>query len=182
MVIIAVNNVGQSYDMPSPYHELDFERVKSLVALNVSAAAEMTHWALPKMLTLKKGLIINVSSGSAIVPAPLLALYSGTKAFLDTFSVALAHEYEAYSRTFTVPPLTSIPKVPQQGHPRGGDRALPHRLEAQQDPLRLLHRPEARHLCPHRPQEDRSLLGLEPVVHARPHGLPAPPPAPLLRH
>lgn len=79
--------------MPAPFAELEFERVKSLIALNVNAAAEMSHWAIPKMLARRGGLILNVSSGSAIVPAPLLALYSGTKAFLDTFSVALAHEY-----------------------------------------------------------------------------------------
>jgi len=90
---ILVNNVGISYDLPAPYHELPLERVRAMVNLNVTAAAELTHWALPKMLDKKRGLIINVSSGSSLVPAPFLAMYSATKAFVNTFSEALAYEY-----------------------------------------------------------------------------------------
>ena len=35
---------------------------------------------------------MNIGSFSGVVPSPMLATYSGTKAFTDTFSAALAEE------------------------------------------------------------------------------------------
>jgi len=90
---ILVNNVGMSYDLPAPYHELTATKIRDMINLNITAASELTHYCLPKMVAKKRGLILNVSSGSSLVPAPLLSLYSATKAFINTFSEALAYEY-----------------------------------------------------------------------------------------
>lgn len=46
------------------------------------------------MVARKKGIIVNIASLSAIVPANLLSVYSATKAFADKFSEDLQGEYE----------------------------------------------------------------------------------------
>jgi short-subunit dehydrogenase len=45
----------------------------------------------------KRGLILNVGSFSGAVPSPMLATYSGTKAFLATFSAALGEEVRQHN-------------------------------------------------------------------------------------
>jgi 17beta-estradiol 17-dehydrogenase / very-long-chain 3-oxoacyl-CoA reductase len=40
----------------------------------------------------KRGLILNIGSFAGSIPSPMLATYSGTKAFLATFTSALAEE------------------------------------------------------------------------------------------
>ena len=44
----------------------------------------------------KNGLVLNIGSFSGIVPSPMLATYSGTKAFTETFSTALADEVQQH--------------------------------------------------------------------------------------
>lgn len=48
---------------------------------------------LPQMVQRKNGLIINIASLSAVVPAGNLAIYSASKAFADKFSEDLLAEY-----------------------------------------------------------------------------------------
>ncbi|KAJ6224921.1 hypothetical protein RDWZM_003466 [Blomia tropicalis] len=53
----------------------------------------MTHIVLPLMEKNRSGIIINISSYSALFPTPLLALYSASKIYMDYFSRALHSEY-----------------------------------------------------------------------------------------
>merc|ERR1711890_1652 len=45
------------------------------------------------MIKRKRGLVVHVSSESALQPIPLLSLYRASKAFVNFFSKALQHEY-----------------------------------------------------------------------------------------
>lgn len=54
----------------------------------------MTKLVLPGMVARKRGLILSVGSFAALIPSPLLAVYSGSKAFLQTWSQALGSELE----------------------------------------------------------------------------------------
>jgi short-subunit dehydrogenase len=45
----------------------------------------------------KQGLILNIGSMAGAVPSPMLATYSGTKAFLSTFSSALGEEVKKHN-------------------------------------------------------------------------------------
>jgi NAD(P)-dependent dehydrogenase (short-subunit alcohol dehydrogenase family) len=45
----------------------------------------------------KRGLVLNIGSFAGAVPSPMLATYSGTKAFLATFTSALAEEVRAHN-------------------------------------------------------------------------------------
>ena len=59
-----------------------------------NATLKVTKLVLPGMLERKRGLILSVGSFAALVPSPLLAVYSGSKAFLKTWSQALGSELE----------------------------------------------------------------------------------------
>jgi len=62
----------------------------------------MTQIVLPGMVQRKRGLIVNVSSGIAMLPAATLATYGASKAFADYFSKALSYEYEDKGITIQV--------------------------------------------------------------------------------
>ncbi|OAX32365.1 NAD(P)-binding protein [Rhizopogon vinicolor AM-OR11-026] len=89
---VLVNNVGKSHTMPTYFAETEEQENADIVAINVNATIRVTHAVLPGMIQRKRGLILNLGSFAGLVPSPMLATYSGTKAFLATFTSALAEE------------------------------------------------------------------------------------------
>lgn len=67
--------------------------VTDMINCNVLSVPMMCSIVLPQMYERKRGLIINISSLSAIVPAGCMSLYSASKAFTHKFSEDLAMEY-----------------------------------------------------------------------------------------
>lgn len=94
---ILVNNVGVSYPYARYFHELDEELLKNLIKINVEGTTKVTQAVLQGMLQRKKGAIVNIGSGAAIViPSdPLYAVYAATKAYIDQFSRSLYVEYKS---------------------------------------------------------------------------------------
>jgi len=92
---ILVNNVGVSYEHCEFFHDVDDQTIDNLIKINIAATTYMTKYALPAMLSRGKGCIINISSISGVAPAPLLAAYGASKAYVDHFSRMLAIEYAA---------------------------------------------------------------------------------------
>jgi len=90
---ILINNVGMSYPFPQFFGELEAGLTDKLIKLNVESTTKTTEVFLPIFVRAKRGAIVNISSAAALFPSPLLAVYSGTKAFVDRFSVSLHHEY-----------------------------------------------------------------------------------------
>lgn len=93
---VLINNVGISYPYARYFHEVDEELLKNLIKVNVEGTTKVTHTVLPVMLQRKKGAIVNIGSGAAIViPSdPLYAVYAATKAYIDQFSRCLYVEYK----------------------------------------------------------------------------------------
>ncbi|KAK7800070.1 hypothetical protein U0070_027607 [Myodes glareolus] len=92
---ILVNNVGMLPSLfPSRFLNTPGE-IQSLIHCNITSVVKMTQLVLRHMESRQKGLILNISSGVALCPWPLYALYSASKAFVCTFSKALHVEYRA---------------------------------------------------------------------------------------
>lgn len=91
-VSILVNNVGQSHSMPVPFAETASTEMNSIITINCTATLRVTQLVLPSMLARKRGLVLTMGSFGGLFPSPLLATYSGSKAFLQQWSSALASE------------------------------------------------------------------------------------------
>ncbi|CCO29320.1 hypothetical protein BN14_03329 [Rhizoctonia solani AG-1 IB] len=89
---VLVNNVGKSHDIPADFHEIPLIDHEDIVEINVNATIKVTRLIVPGMITRRRGLILNLGSFAGAVPSPMLATYSGSKAFLSTWSRALAVE------------------------------------------------------------------------------------------
>lgn len=79
---VLINNAGISYPYARFFHEVDDELLSNLIKVNVEGTTKVTQAVLPGMLERKKGAIVNIGSGAAIViPSdPLYAVYAATKA------------------------------------------------------------------------------------------------------
>jgi 17beta-estradiol 17-dehydrogenase / very-long-chain 3-oxoacyl-CoA reductase len=103
---VLINNCGKSYVYPEYLNDIPFGNyvIDSIININVYATTKMIQLILPKMVARNRGLIINVSSISAIWPLPLLAVYSASKIYVDYLSRALSIEYA--SKGITIQCLT----------------------------------------------------------------------------
>lgn len=94
-----INNAG--FGSMGEFSELDLERELQMIDLNISALVALTHRYLPKMRERKSGVIINVSSTASFQAIPFMATYAATKAFVTSFSEAVAEENRPFNITVT---------------------------------------------------------------------------------
>lgn len=85
-----INNAGVG--SAGDFATLDLERELEIINLNVCALVALTHRYLQKMRERNSGTIINVSSAAGFQPLPFMATYAATKAFVTSFSEAIAEE------------------------------------------------------------------------------------------
>jgi short-subunit dehydrogenase len=88
---VLVNNAG--FATRGPFEALDPARDHEEVAVNVSAVVDLAHAFLPGMVARGRGTMVNVASTGAFQPVPWMAVYGASKAFVLSFSEALAEEY-----------------------------------------------------------------------------------------
>lgn len=91
VVDILVNNAGLG--TYGPFETLSPEVEQEEIAVNVSAVVSLTHAFLPNMLERRTGVVLNLASTAAFQPAPYMAVYAASKAFVLSFSEALWAEY-----------------------------------------------------------------------------------------
>jgi hypothetical protein len=87
---VLVNNAG--YANYGHFHENDMEKDLNMAHLNMITLTHLTRLFLPGMIQRKRGRIMNVGSTAAFMPGPLMAVYYATKAYVLSFSEALAEE------------------------------------------------------------------------------------------
>ncbi|HEY5811994.1 MAG TPA: SDR family oxidoreductase [Terrimicrobiaceae bacterium] len=89
---ILVNNAGHGFQ--GEWWELSIDQDLSMLRLNIEAALRLTKLFLPPMIQRGSGRILNTASVAGFEPYPLLATYAATKAFVLSWSEALATELE----------------------------------------------------------------------------------------
>lgn len=89
-VDILVNNAG--YGRFGEFSDVPVEESLGQIQLNVAALTELTKLFLEPMLAHHSGKIMNVASTAGFQPGPLMAVYYATKAYVISFSEALANE------------------------------------------------------------------------------------------
>ncbi|KAK7934275.1 hypothetical protein WMY93_005171 [Mugilogobius chulae] len=93
---VLVNNVGILVStLPRKFLECpDLDQViTKVINCNVKTMTKMCKIILPGMVQRGKGVILNMSSGTASVPFPLYTLYSASKIYVERFSQSLQAEY-----------------------------------------------------------------------------------------
>jgi short-subunit dehydrogenase len=89
-----INNAG--FGSMGDFAKLDLERELEMIELNITAVVALTHHYLTKMRERRSGTIINVSSAAGFQPLPFFATYAATKAFVTSFTEAIAEENRPY--------------------------------------------------------------------------------------
>jgi short-subunit dehydrogenase len=86
-VDILINNAG--FGGYGAFHHLADADEQRQIAVNIAALVSLTHAFLPGMVARGRGAILNLASTAAFQPAPFMATYAATKAFVLSFSTAL---------------------------------------------------------------------------------------------
>jgi short-subunit dehydrogenase len=89
-VDVLVNNAG--FGLHDEFVKLPLQRQLEIIQVNVTALTELTGLFLPGMIERKRGGILNVSSVAGFLPGPNMAVYYASKAFVQSFTEALAEE------------------------------------------------------------------------------------------
>jgi uncharacterized protein len=89
-VDLLVNNAGLGDH--GAFIDSDWERVDSILQVNIESLTYLTYRILPSMRKSGCGAILNVSSIASLMPVPHMAVYAATKAYVTNFSEALRAE------------------------------------------------------------------------------------------
>ena len=96
---VLVNNAG--YGLFGRFLETPLATELDMIQVNIVALTELTKRVLPGMIARKRGRILNLASTAAFLPGPLMAVYYATKAYVLSFSEAIATELEGTGVTVT---------------------------------------------------------------------------------
>jgi uncharacterized protein len=99
-VDVLINDAG--FGQWGLFGRADGQRVLDMIQVNVTALTQLTRLVLPRMVTQRKGRILNVASTAGFVPGPIMAVYYATKAFVISFSEAIANEVDGTGISVTV--------------------------------------------------------------------------------
>lgn len=85
-----VNNAG--FGGYGRFVDSDLEHERDMIQVNIAALTELTKWFARDMVKRGHGLIMNVASTGSFQPGPLMAVYYASKAYVLSFTEALANE------------------------------------------------------------------------------------------
>lgn len=112
---VLVNNAG--FGAYGRFAQINPGLSLNMIDTNVSALTRLTAAVLPGMLARGSGRVLNVASTGAFAPLPFSAVYGATKAFVLSFSEAVAEELKGSPVTVTVlcPGPTATPFFQRAG-------------------------------------------------------------------
>jgi uncharacterized protein len=91
-VDILINNAG--FGLFGEFTDTDLSQELNMIDLNIKTVTHLTKIFLSDMVKRNSGKIMNVASTAAFQPGPLMAVYYATKAYVLSFSEALANELQ----------------------------------------------------------------------------------------
>lgn len=94
-----INNAG--FGLQGPFTAVPLEKHLDLIQVNITTLVQLTHLFGKPMKTRRSGRILNVASTAAFQPGPYMAMYYASKAFVYSFSCALAEEFKDTGVTVT---------------------------------------------------------------------------------
>jgi short-subunit dehydrogenase len=94
-----INNAGLGDH--GEFESSDWNRVQEMLDLNITALTHLTHLLVNRLIVGGRGAILNVSSVAGFFPLPQMAVYAATKAYVTSFSEALAMELRPKGITVT---------------------------------------------------------------------------------
>jgi uncharacterized protein len=98
-VDVLVNNAG--FNEYGRFTETSLEKEIQMIQTNITSLTQLTKLLLPGMVERRRGRIMNVGSTGSFVPVPKNAVYAATKAYVLSFSDAIAEELKGSGITVT---------------------------------------------------------------------------------
>jgi short-subunit dehydrogenase len=96
---VLINNAG--FGIFGSFNDTDWERDAAMLNLHVMTTTHLTKLVLKGMVARGRGKILNMSSLAAFQPGPLMSLYYASKAYILSFSEAIANELKGTGVTVT---------------------------------------------------------------------------------
>jgi short-subunit dehydrogenase len=108
-----INNAG--FGGYGKFYQHDWNIDEAMITVNITALSALTRLFLPGMVERKSGKILNVASTAGMLPGPYQPVYYATKAYVISFSLAIAEELSGTGVTVTTlcpgPVATGFAKV-----------------------------------------------------------------------
>lgn len=96
---VLVNNAG--FGLFGAFSETSWSREFEMLNLHILTTTQMTKLFLTGMVEQNSGRVLNVSSLAAFEPGPLMSIYYASKAYILSFSEAIANELKGTGVTVT---------------------------------------------------------------------------------
>jgi short-subunit dehydrogenase len=100
IIDILINNAG--FGDFAFFSDCHWEKQQQMIQVNITALTQLTRLFLPAMIGRKQGRILNLASTAAFLPGPGMSVYFATKAYVLSFSEAIANELARTGVTVTV--------------------------------------------------------------------------------
>lgn len=85
-----INNAG--FGGLGHFHERELDKDMQMIQVNIVALTALTRLFLPDFVKRGSGRVMNVSSTASLLPGPMQAVYFASKAYVTSFSNAIAQE------------------------------------------------------------------------------------------
>lgn len=94
-----VNNAG--FGDYGFFNQTSWDKERRMIQLNIITLTELCKVFVKPMMMRGKGKILNVASTAGFQPGPAMAVYYATKAYVLSFSQAIANELKGYNVSVT---------------------------------------------------------------------------------